>query len=376
MKKTTKIWCSISIVAVVAIAVVLLVLQPWKPKQPEVIKIGAILPLTGPAAQFGVWKKEGIDMALEEINATSGETGRTIEVIYEDSKGDPKSGLVALSKLIEIEGCKIIFSDLSGVTLSILPMTGEDTLVITSATHPEVTSGKYLAIRNNVMPGQEAVTMAQFAKNKLGYSKVAVLYWNDQAMLLYNQVFSETFNSLGGETYSESYETGAMDFRTQLLKIKAWNPEAIYIAGWKEVGTIMNQAIELGIKAQFLGTNTFDSPTMLDVAGNAAEGAIYTVPTFGEPYQTNLSEEFGNKYEEIYGNKPEAMAAIWYDTMYVLADALKNSSTNPKDIYEYIVSKDKFSGVMGDFHFDHDGNIILVLGFKIVKNNKFEWLEK
>jgi branched-chain amino acid transport system substrate-binding protein len=94
MKKTTKIWCCISIVAVVAIAVVLIVLQPWKPKQPEVIKIGAILPLTGDGAVFGEECKQGILLAVKNF-ALDNPKSTKYEIVFEDSKGKPEEAIGA-----------------------------------------------------------------------------------------------------------------------------------------------------------------------------------------------------------------------------------------------------------------------------------------
>lgn len=368
MKKITAIFL------IVAIASAGLILGCAKEDKKE-IKIGAILPLTGPAAQFGQWKKEGIDMALDEINKAGGIDGSVIRMIYEDSQGDPKTGLAALRKLMTVEKTKIILSDLSGVTLSILPVTKKEILVITSAIHPRITGDEYLAIRNYVTPDQEASAMADFAKAKLGYEKVAILYLNDEAMRAYNDKFIEVFRELGGETLSEVYEGGATDFRTQLSKIKNWQPEAVYIIGWREIGSIMRQARELGIKARFLGPISFDSPMMLSLAGDAAEGAIYTVPAFGGPYETSEAAEFISKYETIYEREPEAITAIWYDQMYVLAYAFEQVGTGPANVFDAIIQKDSFSGTMGDFHFDESGSAVVKLAFKTIENGEFRWVQ-
>jgi branched-chain amino acid transport system substrate-binding protein len=368
-----KLWLLIGILVCLFLAIILIITQAKK--ESEEIKIGAILPLTGSAAQFGQWKKEGIDIALNEINNSGGVNGKVIKVIYEDSQGDPKIGLAAIRKLMTVDNTKIVFSDLSGVTLSILPVTKKKILVITSATHPEVTSGKYLAIRNYLTPAQEASAMAKYAKTEMGFAKVAILYWNDEAMRAYDQKFVETFHELGGKTFSEVYDIGTTDFRSQLGKIKVWQPEALYIAGWREVGTILRQAIELGIKARFLGTITFDSPMMLSLAGNAAEGAIYTVPAFGGPYQTAKTEDFIKKYKKLHQTEPEAITGIWYDTMYVLAYAFKEAGTEPTHVFNAIIKKDRFSGTLGDFHFDKNGNIVVKIVFKTVRSGNFQWVE-
>lgn len=369
-----KIWIGIGIAVIVVAAIVVFITQTKK--EPEEIRIGAILPLTGAAAQFGEWKKRGIDIAVEEINKSGGIKGQHIQVIYEDSQGDPKTGLSALQKLMTVSKAKIIFSDLTGVTLSILPVTQKNILVITGATHPDITSGKYLALRNNITPGQEASEMAKFARERLGLKKIALLYLNDEGVKIYSQVFKETFEKLGGNTFSEIYNTGDTDFKSQLSKIKHWNPEGLYIVGWKEIGAIIRQVKELRIDAQILGATTFESPMMLSLAQGAAEGAIFTVPKVGGPHQTDKAKLFSEKYKKLFGTDPEIMTAIWYDTVHALAIGLNRSRNDPSALFEAMVKESRFIGVIGDFHFDKMGNLVMAIGFKTVKNNKFEWIKE
>ncbi len=336
------------------------------------IKIGAILPLTGTAAQFGIWKQQGLDIAVREINKAGGVNGRRLRIIYEDSQGDAKVGITALRRLLDVEKVGVVYSDVSAVTLAILPVTDKTTLVITSAQHPKITSGEYLAIRNYMSLEQEADAMAHYAYEKLGLRRVGVICGDAEAMIGYKDDFVRVFTGLGGASPAETYESGVADFRSQLTKLRADRIDGLYVVGWAETGAILKQAKELGLKVQFLGPTMFESPQMLSLAGQAAEGSIYTSLALGWPTETPVAKAFSAAYESLYAARPEAMSAIWYDMMYVLARAMQKVGDDPTALYKAVVGSTGHTGAMGPFGFDQKGNIVLQLAFKTIKDGKFE----
>ena len=369
MTKTRKLWGVVAAVALCAgVLACWLILQPGRGE----IRVGAVLPLTGSAAEFGNWMRQGLELALEDIRRQGILEGAEIVLVVDDSKGDPKTGLSAFRKLRSVDHIQYLFSSISGVTLAILPVaTEEGVLVITSSTHPDVTSGKYLALRNYLTPAEEAVAMAKLAFHKLGFRKVGIIYLNDQSLRGYEEEFRRSFEKLGGTVLSQSYEWGVSDFRTQLTTIKSFGPEALYIGGWKEIGMILRQATELGLNVQVLGPVTFDSPKIIEIAGKASEGVIFTVPAYEAGADTGAAEAFRARYKTKFGTEPEVNVAIYYDSFLWLARTIAEVGNAPTRVREAMLTS-WYDGVLGSLRFKRNGDVIMPIQFMTIRNGKFE----
>jgi branched-chain amino acid transport system substrate-binding protein len=341
------------------------------PGPPETITIGAVLPLTGSAADFGNWMRQGLELAVEDIRQRGVLRGQQVSLSVEDSQGDPKTGVSAFRKLSDVGGVHYVFTSISGVTMAILPVaTQAGVLVITSSTHPEITSGKYLALRNYLTPIQEATTMARFAYSSLGRRRVGVIYLNELSLRGYQEWFRKSFEKLGGSVQAESYEAAATDFRLQLTKLKAFRPDALYIAGWKEVGAIMKQAVELGLRIPFLGCITFDSPKTVEMAGPAAEGAIFTVPAYETGSRTPAASAFRAKYKAKFGSDPDVNVAIYYDSLMWLAETLARVGDNPAEVRRAMI-RSSHEGVMGSLRFTENGDILMPIQLMTIRQGRF-----
>ncbi|MFX0212349.1 MAG: ABC transporter substrate-binding protein, partial [Candidatus Hodarchaeota archaeon] len=255
------------IIGIIIIIVIILTLFLQKAKEQEVVKIGAILPLTGNSAQYGAWIKNGIDMSVDEINGKGGINGHKVSVIYEDSQGNANLGVTAFRKLVDMENIKIFITAITSVILPILPIADEEkVLIITSSTHEEVIKPDRLTLRNYPTAIQEASFLADFAYNSKGLRKIALVYSNEDAWNSYAETIKDFYSDNKEEVLiEERYEPGSIDFRSILTKVKKESPEAIFIGGWKELANIFNQARELGIEVQLLGTNSLESPAILEV---------------------------------------------------------------------------------------------------------------
>lgn len=366
-----------------AIVVIVVIGGIWygaskKSAEKEQIKIGAILPLTGKSAEFGNWMKQGLEMAAEKINSENGIDSKEIKILFEDSQGDAKTGLSAYNKLRLTNNIQYLFSSISGVVLAILPNAAKDNvLVITSATHPKITGGDYLAARIYFTPDQEAKAMAELAYDTLGFKKAGIIYLNDESLSGYNKSFSEKFIELGGQAYSESYDFGATDFRTQLTKIKAWKPDVLYIGGWKEIGIIIKQVRDLKINTQILGPITFDSPQTVEVAGKLANGVIFTTPAFDPKSDKKMTKSFREEYKTLFNSEPDVNVAIYYSGLQILSQALLNGdANNTKDIFSRITSLKNFETALGSISFENNGDILMPITFKTIKDGQFVPYEK
>ncbi|MFH1052132.1 MAG: ABC transporter substrate-binding protein [bacterium] len=341
-----------------------------KPEGKEVIKIGAILPLTGSAAPYGNNAKNGIELAITDIEKIY---SIKIEVIYEDSKTDPQSAVNALKKLYSINKIKIIIGDInSSGLLAMAPIAEKNKIILLSpgASNPKISyAGKYI-FRNWHSDALEGEIAAKFAFDSLKWKKTAILFVNASYGIGLAETFKNIFSNLGGDVISyESYQQNAYDMREQIITIKKLNPDGLYLPGWpKEMSIALRQLKQLGVKLQILSSQGFDDPLILSLAGKSAEGVIYTVPKEADT-SNSITINFKNKYKSIYGKEPGVCSASGYDALKILVTAIKNVGTNIDRIQYYLSNLKDFPGVDGNVTFDENGDLIKPFLFKIVKNN-------
>lgn len=340
----------------------------------EVYKIGAILPLSGDAAQYGEWGKSGISLAIDEINSKGGINGKKIEIIYEDDAAEPKKGVSAVNKLINIDKVKVIIGPIpSTVTLAVAPICEKSKVVImSSSSSPAITKAGDYIFRNWPSDDFEGSAMANYAI-KRKYRKIAILHINNEYGLGVANVFKTEFSKHGEKVLiTETYKQGTSNMRPQLIKIKKYNPEAIYLVGHaKENGHVVKQARELNIKAQILGTVGIEGPDLISIAGDSAEGLVYTAPAFDPDSQDPIVKAYQEAYMKKYGKKSEIFAATTYDATKIMALMIEKTGYNPDAIKDGLYKLKDYLGVSGKANFDRNGDVIKSVMFKTVKNKQF-----
>jgi len=375
-----KVWLWVGIGIVVAIAVVLLIVQPWKAKEPNVIKIGAILTLSGDAAPYGQSARNAIELGIKEINNSDLLKGRKISVIYEDDQLDPKTGVNAFMKLTEVDKVQVVIGPLtSSVALSIAPVANEKRIVILSpsASSPNLTDAGDYIFRNVASDEFETKVMADYAFDTLKLKKIGIIYVNNDFGEGYKTFFTKFFTAKGGDVpVSEAYEQGTSDFRSQLIKIKSDLVDAIYVIGYKEMGKILRQAKEIGIKTIFLSYSAIEDPDIIKQAGNAAEGLIYTRQSFDPDDPENVVSKFSSSYRQTYNIDPDAYAALSYDSIMILAKAIAEGGFNSEGIKIALYEIKNFPGVTGRTTFDQNGDVTKSISIKMIKDGKFYYIEK
>lgn len=351
-----------------------------QPRPEKIVKIGAVLPLTGDAAKYGQAAKKGIDLALEEINAKGGIRGTKLRIIYEDSQGLPKEAVSALQKLISINKVLAVIGDLlSSNTLAMAPLANREKVVLLSPTSsaPEITlAGDYI-FRNCASDTFEGTIMAEYAYDQLGLHRVAIIYINNAYGVGILEVFKKTFLAKGGKVVlEEAFQQSATDFRTQLAKIKAAKPQAVYIVGYRELGLLLKQAFELGIKTQFLSTVMFEDPEILKIAGNAAEGVIYSARSYDPKLRTKPIERFVSAFRQKYHETPDIFAGLSYDAMRILGLAMERGGFSSNQIKDALYQIKDYPGVAGKTTFDQNGDVIQPATVKTVKRGNFVYLQE
>jgi len=296
----------------------------------DVIKIGEVGSMTGSEATFGTSTHNGIELAINQINAAGGVKGKKLTLVSLDDQGKPEEAATAVTKLITQDNVTAILGEVaSSRSLAMAPIAQSNKIpmITPSSTNPKVTEqGDYIFRVCFIDPFQGTV-MAKFAQDTLKVKKVAVLrdVKNDYSVGLAD-FFIETFKKGGGEiVIDQSYSAGDMDFKSQLTAIRAKNPEAIYVPGYyTEVGLIGRQARELGIKVPLMGGDGWDSPKLKEIGGKALEGSYFS-NHYSEEDQSPMVQEFIKNYKAAYNQVPDGLAAMGYDAAMVLADAMKRA---------------------------------------------------
>lgn len=338
-------------------------------KKADTIKVGANLEMTGGSASYGISSKNAIELAFKEINEKGGINGKQLELVVADNKSEAAEATNAMQKLVSQDNVvAVIGPNLSSsvIAASAINNSAKVLDIAPMATNPYVTvdqaSGKTkdFNYRTCFIDPFQGTVMAKFATAELGVGNAAILIDNssDYAKGL-AQFFKENFVKEGGAvTAEESYLQKDTDFKATLTKIKATNPEFLYVPGYyQEVGLIVKQARELGMNMPIAGGDGWDSAKMPEIAGAAALNNTYFSSLYSPEDSSDINKNFVAAYEKAYGQKPDVFAALSYDSALLVAEAIKNAgSTEPAKISEAMAKINGFSGVSGSVTFDDKHN--------------------
>lgn len=339
------------------------------------IKIGCLFPLTGSGSLWGQNGKKGVELAVEEINGAGGILGKKVRVIYEDSQTEPKTAVSAFQKLVDIEGVKVSIVDMiSSNVLAVAPIANEKKVVIISpgASSPEITTAGDYVFRNwpsDALQGEEA---ASIAHERLGWKQVAIFYINNEYGKGLRNVFLKKFTSLGGQIMiEEAFEQGASDFKTSISKFRRTKLDGVYLVGYpKEVPIIVKQARELKLDVNFLGTETFEDPGMLEQAGGAAEGVLYLLPKSPAP-ESGMARHFREAFKAKFGEDPGVPADVAYDALLILKWAIEKVGYDPEKVKNQLYLLKNWEGASGITTFDSNGDAIKPFDLKTIKSGQF-----
>ena len=328
-------------------------------KTSDTIKIGGIFPLSGSVAVYGTECRNGVEMAINEINAAGGVNGKMLELIAEDDEGSPEKSVNAYKKLVTKDNCSIIIGSLtSGCTAAIssLAQAQKVLLIAPAATQTDITeAGDYVFRACFIDPFQGTVG-GKFALEDLGAKNAAVLYdvQNDYSIGLYEN-FKIAFEQGGGKVVAaESYSTGDKDFNAQLTKIKTTNPDVVYLPDYYgTVALIAKQLRAQGINAPIVGADGWDG--IIDNAGDEVLNGFYSNHYAADSTDGKVVT-FVNSYKGKYGSTPVSFAALGYDCVYLLKDAMGAAKSADSTTLKEQLMKTNGAYVTGNLTFDAKRN--------------------
>jgi branched-chain amino acid transport system substrate-binding protein len=350
------------------------------PPADEII-IGEYGSLTGSTATFGISTKNGIDIAVDEINKAGGILGKKVRVVVEDDQGKAEEAQTVVTKLITRDRVVAVLGEVaSSNSIAAAPVAQQSgiPMISPSSTNPEVTrKGDYI-FRVCFLDPFQGYVMAKFTANTLKLTKVAVFreISSDYSVGLAN-AFIENFKKMGGAIVAdESYNKGDTDFNAQLTSIKAKSPQAVFVPGYyTEVGLIARQAKKQGLNVPLLGGDGWDSPKLTEVGGKDLDGSFFS-NHYAVEDPSPAAQKFLAAYKERFNAVPDALGGLGYDSAMVLFDAIKRAgSTEGMKIRDAIAQTKSFSGVTGTITLNAERNADKPAVVLEIKEGKFVYRE-
>ena len=337
----------------------------------DTIKVGGLLEMTGGSASFGISGKNGIDLALKKINEKGVLGGKKLSLVVADTKSEASEATNGMQKLISQDKVVAVIgpNQSSAVIASGAINNGAKVVDITPmGTNPDVTVDpktkqvKHYSFRTCFIDPFQGTVMASFASNELKVKRAAIYIDNtsDYAKGL-AQFFKENFVKNGGQVViEEAYLQKDTDFKSTLTKIKAAQPDFIYIPGYyQEVGLIVKQAREMGITVPMAGGDGWDSAKLPEIAGKAALENTFFSSLYSPDDTSDLNKEFVAEYKKAYNTNPDVFAALAYDSTLLVAKAIEDAgSADPAKIAEAMAKIKGFKGVSGEVTFNEQHNPI------------------
>lgn len=323
----------------------------------DAIKIGAILDLTSPLASYGIEYKRGLEMAVNEINAKGGVNNMKLELIIEDDGGKVANSLSAANKLIDIDKVKFLFTSFSAQTEAIAPIIKQKDVVNFAITVSKIGDGnKIFRDYWDMQDAGKAIGIAVIKENIKSLGIIALNYSD-------TKFFLKGLNDEVGniKVTTEYFNFGDQDFKTQLLKLKNNNPDAILVYAFPgtEAINITNQikALRLDNLKLFAGATTYGFPFMYQQL-NGILLKMHAIDSWYSLDKDNTaSAEFIKKYKEIYKEDIVGDAAYTYDDIHVIAKAIEeagNDLSTTNLVKE--LKKVEINGAAGILNFDSSGN--------------------
>ncbi len=342
------------------------------------ITIAMVNPLSGDAATYGVSHKNGLELALAEINKAGGVKGQQIELLTHDDSGDPKQAAAGAQKFADMKSVvAVVGSCLSSNTLAMVPITDKAKLPhsVISSSSAKLSGMSKFFFRMAVQDDKVGGLMVDLSQEKFKPKKMALLYLNNdygKGLLLSIEPQIKKYGIT--LTSAQTYLANDKDYSALLTKVKAEAPDVLLVGStYTDGGLIVKQAREMGLMMPIVGPTGLYSPKYMEIAGKAVENSYFLgvfVPTNPDP----KVQEFVKKYKEKYGMEPDTFAALAYDQGYVLKDAMEKAAAKGNITRESLreaMAASSYKGITGTVTFDPKGDWVRPYLFVTVKEGKF-----
>ena len=341
--------------------------------QGATIKIGMCVPVTGPAAEQGLWAQNGAKLALAAVNKAGGVLGKQVELVIEDDQTTNPGIVLAFSKLAAQPD---IVGFLGSIRSTQVHAMAPDVIklgkpVMIGGTDPNLTHmGNQWLFRCRPNDSYSGRVIAEFGVNTLGKKKWAVLHSTDAFGTAGGKALAEALTKFGAPpVLDQGYANQSQDFTPVVLAVKQSGADVLgtYFTFENDLGIFARQLRQLGVNIPWVGSPSVVAVSSTKLAGPALFGT-YGVADFAED-SSDTAKTFGKSYRDAYKTAPDNQSAWPYDAITILSAAInKAGSTDPNKIRDAILATQKFAGAEGEYNFDKNGDGLH--GYNVVKNDK------
>ncbi len=355
------------------------------PPAPEVVtvKIGSASPLTGPQAHIGIDIRNGVQLAVEDLNAAGVEIGGKkvkFEMVAEDDEANPTKATTVAQKLADAKVAAVVGHFNSGASIPASKIYADAGIpqISPSSTNPKYTQqGFKTTFRVVAHDDQQGPTLGKFAIEKLKAKSIAIIDDSTAYGQGLADAFEATAKAAGAKIVAREHTTDKdTDFSAILTKIKGRKPDLIMFGGIDpQAGPMVKQMVSLGIKAKFIGGDGMQTPNFIKLAGDAAEGMMASMPGLPKD-QMPGGKAFVEKYKAKFNAEVELFAPMGYDAVMVFVEAMKRAASADPAKFLPEVGNTNHQGVIGPIAFDDKGDLKNgPITIYVVKGGKWEALE-
>ncbi len=349
----------------------------------DTVAIGGLAPLTGNVSVYGIATDNGIKLAVDAINAKGGILGgKKIKYTVYDEKGDATEAVNAYNKLVQSDKVVALVGDVtSKPTIAVAQKAVKDGLPMITATGTaaDITKAGSNIFRACFIDPFQGELMADYAAKKLNAKTAAIIYDNgdDYSTGVANAFETEAKAAGLTITNKEAYQSGSVDFKSQLTKIKAGNPDVIMVpVYYSDVALIAVQAKEVGLNAKLLGADGWDGvlekidSSNLDAVKNCYFCSQYSAESTDPDLQAFLK-----KYKETYKTDANMFAVLGYDAMGMMAAAIDKAGSTDSDKITAALKALNYKGLTGNTTFDENRNPVREAVITTIADGKYKFVE-
>jgi branched-chain amino acid transport system substrate-binding protein len=339
----------------------------------QIYRIGAVLPFKGEAEAYGRAVKNGLLLALDEINQ-QGINGKKLDILFEDEESSPEVAARKTAEMIKTGVPLIIGGVTSNVALAMAPVCEKNKVVMLSptASSPKLSgAGKYI-FRNYPSDTLEGRVMADYAVRRMKIKSVAIFYIDNEYGKGVTDVFTQEFKNLGGViSAQQGYASGTSDFTAAVKQIKTANPDAIYLPGYyTQIAAILKEIKDQKVPSKVISVEGIAEPMIIEIAGDAADGVIYPQPPYDSSSSNPEIKHFVSAYKAKFPTEPDIDSAFAYDALKVVAKAIETSAKYPDDLRNRIADT-SLKGLTGDIAFNASGDVDIQPRMFMIKDGRF-----
>jgi branched-chain amino acid transport system substrate-binding protein len=364
-----------SIPSILLIAIAALLLTNCSKEQP--VLVGFAGQLTGIQAELGVQERNGVQLAMGEVNAAGGIAGRPVELMVQDDLGTTEGAQAADRALIKAGVVAIIGHPTSSQSLAGLVVTNPaEVIMLSPTTSTPALSGKDDYFFRVVQPiAAQAIQSAQHIFQNLKRARIAVIYGTDNAAYTtaYLDAFAEAFESLGGTivaraTFSSKTQP---DFSPLITQLRESNPDQLLIiAADADTALIAQRARLMDWQIPLYTTSWAQTETLINNGGKAVEGmGIELTSAFNK--QNPEYQDFAKRYQAKFGRSPSFGAVMGYEAAKMLALALRETGGNADGLKQTLINMKEFQGLSDTVHFDEYGDALRPIHIGAIRNGKY-----